>query len=243
MCACVCFDGETPSLRRAHPSAPADRVGLPPSLAMLPTRHRRRLPFAPRNALAPRSELVRWLGKKAEDLGVEIYPGFAGEINAPRIVPCGGRDAAPLWEGQGSDPAGRPAQSGAHQADRRRWDRASARRAMHPSPPRPTTGPPRARAFGRRRRPTPQPPPPAPAAAPRKGKEPLFDWRGAVAGVATGDFGVSKDGARKPAYAPGVDLVARCTLLGEGARGSLSEARRLFGGWGIQGWGVGHPGT
>lgn len=28
-------------------------------------------------ALAGCSELVRWLGEKAEELGVEIYPGFA----------------------------------------------------------------------------------------------------------------------------------------------------------------------
>ncbi len=42
-------------------------------------------------------------------------------------------------------------------------------------------------------------------------------------GVATGDFGVAKDGSRKPTYSPGVDLRARVTLLAEGCRGSLSE--------------------
>lgn len=62
------------------------------------------------------------------------------------------------------------------------------------------------------------------------GKELLLDWQGAAAGVATGDFGVAKDGRRKASFAPGVDLVARVTLLAEGARGSLSEeAVRRFG--------------
>jgi electron-transferring-flavoprotein dehydrogenase len=42
--------------------------------------------------------------------------------------------------------------------------------------------------------------------------------------VATGDFGVAKDGSHKPTYTPGVDLVARATLLAEGARGSLSQS-------------------
>ncbi|KAI8470583.1 MAG: hypothetical protein J3K34DRAFT_451770 [Monoraphidium minutum] len=84
------------------------------------------------NYIISLSELTRWLGKRAEEMGVEVYPGFAG-------------------------------------------------------------------------------------------KEVLYDWEGAVSGVATGDFGIAKDGARKPSYAPGVDLVARCTLFGEGARGSLSE--------------------
>jgi len=51
----------------------------------------------------------------------------------------------------------------------------------------------------------------------------LLDGQGGVAGVATNDFGVGKSGARKPTYQPGVDLRAKVTLLGEGARGSLSE--------------------
>jgi hypothetical protein len=69
------------------------------------------------------------------------------------------------------------------------------------------------------------------------GKEVLFDWSGAVAGVATGDFGVAKDGSRKPTFAPGVDLVARATLFGEGARGSLSEVWRAGGRRGAPGRG------
>ncbi len=65
----------------------------------------------------------------------------------------------------------------------------------------------------------------------------LYDWKGAVAGVATGDFGIGKDGAKKETYAPGVDLVSKITLFGEGARGSLSEVRFCgFGCFGCFGW-------
>ena len=46
---------------------------------------------------------------------------------------------------------------------------------------------------------------------------------GAVAGVATNDFGVAKDGTRKPTFQRGMELQARATLLAEGCRGSLSE--------------------
>jgi len=51
----------------------------------------------------------------------------------------------------------------------------------------------------------------------------LYSSRGAVAGVATGDLGLAKDGARKDTFARGVELRARATLLAEGCRGSLSE--------------------
>jgi len=44
-----------------------------------------------------------------------------------------------------------------------------------------------------------------------------------VEGIATADFGVARDGSRRPNYAPGVDLRARATLLSEGCRGSLAE--------------------
>ena len=53
--------------------------------------------------------------------------------------------------------------------------------------------------------------------------EVLFDERGAVAGVATGDVGIAKDGARKPDYQPGMELRAKYTLFAEGCRGSLSQ--------------------
>lgn len=59
-----------------------------------------------------------------------------------------------------------------------------------------------------------------PAAA---GKELLYNWDGAVVGVASGDFGIAKDGSRSARYAPGVDLHAKLTLLSEGCRGSLAE--------------------
>ncbi len=51
----------------------------------------------------------------------------------------------------------------------------------------------------------------------------LFDERGAVRGVATGDVGVAKDGSHKPDYQPGMELHAKYTLFAEGCRGSLSQ--------------------
>ena len=53
--------------------------------------------------------------------------------------------------------------------------------------------------------------------------EVLYDERGAVKGVATGDVGIAKDGTRKPDYQPGMELHAKYTLFAEGARGSLSQ--------------------
>lgn len=52
----------------------------------------------------------------------------------------------------------------------------------------------------------------------------LFDENGAVRGVATGDMGVSKEGGKKDGWMPGMELLAKYTLLGEGVRGSLSKA-------------------
>ncbi len=52
----------------------------------------------------------------------------------------------------------------------------------------------------------------------------LYDDKGAVRGVRTGDMGVGRDGQPKEgAYAPGVDVLAKYTLLGEGVRGSLAK--------------------
>jgi len=51
----------------------------------------------------------------------------------------------------------------------------------------------------------------------------LFAQNGAVAGVATGDMGIAKDGHRKENFARGMELRAKYTLLAEGARGSLSK--------------------
>jgi electron-transferring-flavoprotein dehydrogenase len=46
---------------------------------------------------------------------------------------------------------------------------------------------------------------------------------GAVAGVATGDMGIGKDGKPKASFTRGMELRAKYTLFAEGARGSLSK--------------------
>ncbi len=84
------------------------------------------------NYIVSLANLVRWLGRRAEALGVEIYPGFAAA-------------------------------------------------------------------------------------------EVLFDDKGAVTGIATGDMGVAKDGSHKPSYTRGMELRGRYTLFGEGVRGHLSK--------------------
>ena len=53
--------------------------------------------------------------------------------------------------------------------------------------------------------------------------EVLYDENGAVAGVATGDMGVGRDGAPTDNYVRGMELRAKYTLIAEGARGSLSK--------------------
>jgi electron-transferring-flavoprotein dehydrogenase len=53
--------------------------------------------------------------------------------------------------------------------------------------------------------------------------EVLFDANGAVAGVATGDMGVGRDGHHKDSFTRGMELRAKYTLFAEGARGSLSK--------------------
>jgi electron-transferring-flavoprotein dehydrogenase len=53
--------------------------------------------------------------------------------------------------------------------------------------------------------------------------EVLYDERGAVRGVATGDLGIGRDGERKTAFQRGMELHAKYTLFAEGARGSLSQ--------------------
>jgi electron-transferring-flavoprotein dehydrogenase len=52
--------------------------------------------------------------------------------------------------------------------------------------------------------------------------EALFE-NDAVAGIATGDMGVAKDGHHKPSFTRGMGLRAKYTLFAEGARGSLSK--------------------
>src|SRR5205807_5875366 len=53
--------------------------------------------------------------------------------------------------------------------------------------------------------------------------EPLFDSKGAIAGVATGDMGVAREGHAKESFTRGMELRAKYTLLAEGARGNLSK--------------------
>src|SRR6185312_14931710 len=53
--------------------------------------------------------------------------------------------------------------------------------------------------------------------------EVLYDDGGAVAGVATGDMGVARNGAPKDSFTRGMELRAKYTLFGEGARGSLGK--------------------
>jgi electron-transferring-flavoprotein dehydrogenase len=51
----------------------------------------------------------------------------------------------------------------------------------------------------------------------------LFDDKGAVRGVATGDMGIARDGSRKSDYQPGMELLAKYTVFAEGARGHLTK--------------------
>ena len=53
--------------------------------------------------------------------------------------------------------------------------------------------------------------------------EVLYDGNGAVAGVATGDMGIGKDGKPKDSFTRGMELRAKYTLFAEGARGSLTK--------------------
>src|SRR5262249_2518814 len=53
--------------------------------------------------------------------------------------------------------------------------------------------------------------------------EVLFDANGAVAGVATGDMGVGKNGQPKEGFTRGMELRAKYTLFAEGARGNLGK--------------------
>src|SRR5829696_2108974 len=55
------------------------------------------------------------------------------------------------------------------------------------------------------------------------GTEVLYNAEGAVAGIATGDMGIGKDGMPKENFTRGVELRAKYTLFAEGARGNLSK--------------------
>src|SRR5215467_12998995 len=51
----------------------------------------------------------------------------------------------------------------------------------------------------------------------------LYAENGAVAGIATGDMGVAKDGHHKDGFTRGMELRAKYTLFAEGARGNLTK--------------------
>ena len=53
--------------------------------------------------------------------------------------------------------------------------------------------------------------------------EVLYDEAGAVAGVATGDKGIGKNGAPTDRFQRGIELRAKYTVIAEGARGSLAK--------------------
>ncbi|MDH3319862.1 MAG: electron transfer flavoprotein-ubiquinone oxidoreductase [Betaproteobacteria bacterium] len=53
------------------------------------------------------------------------------------------------------------------------------------------------------------------------GAEVLYDDKGAVRGVATGDLGVNRKGEKTEAFQPGVELLAKYTFFAEGCRGHL----------------------
>ncbi len=55
------------------------------------------------------------------------------------------------------------------------------------------------------------------------GAEMIYDENERVIGVRTGDKGIDKEGKPKPNFEPGVDLLAKVTVLGEGSRGSLTK--------------------
>ncbi len=55
------------------------------------------------------------------------------------------------------------------------------------------------------------------------GAEMIYDKNERVIGVRTGDKGIDKEGNPKANFEPGVDLLAKITVLGEGSRGSLAK--------------------
>lgn len=53
--------------------------------------------------------------------------------------------------------------------------------------------------------------------------EVLYDDKGAVRGVATGDMGIERDSKPGPGFTRGMELLGKYTLIAEGARGSLAK--------------------
>ncbi len=54
-------------------------------------------------------------------------------------------------------------------------------------------------------------------------REVLYNDAGAAIGAVTGDMGVQRDGSPGPGFAPGMALLGKYVLIGEGARGSLAK--------------------
>ncbi|MDT5158084.1 MAG: electron-transferring-flavoprotein dehydrogenase [Acidobacteriota bacterium] len=55
------------------------------------------------------------------------------------------------------------------------------------------------------------------------GAEMLYDEGDRVVGVRTGDKGIDREGRPKANFEPGVDILSKVTVLGEGPRGSLTK--------------------
>lgn len=53
--------------------------------------------------------------------------------------------------------------------------------------------------------------------------ETLFNDKGEVIGIATGDMGIGKDGERRADFTPGVEIQAKQTVFAEGCHGSLTK--------------------
>src|ERR1700759_4930100 len=53
--------------------------------------------------------------------------------------------------------------------------------------------------------------------------EVLYDDKGAVRGIATGDMGIEKNGEPGPNFTRGMELLGKYVLIGEGVRGSLAK--------------------
>jgi electron-transferring-flavoprotein dehydrogenase len=56
--------------------------------------------------------------------------------------------------------------------------------------------------------------------------EPIFGENGQLKGVVAGVSGIGKDGKPGPDYQPGMELIGKYVLIGEGVRGSLSKVLR-----------------
>jgi electron-transferring-flavoprotein dehydrogenase len=52
----------------------------------------------------------------------------------------------------------------------------------------------------------------------------IYDEKGAVKGVVTGDMGVERDGSHGSGFTPGMALLGKYVFIAEGARGSLAKA-------------------